>query len=273
MIYLKLKIFFIVLILLTVPVNYIYAAVPPDSGLLWLINRDNRLGKNYKPPGLKMYAGFKMHGAVIEPFKKMTAAMKADGLSGLFVQSAFRDYAHQQFLFSRKKSIYIRQGFGDEEAAAYASRSVTFPGASEHQSGLALDVTLDGMLNQSFGETAHGKWLEQNCHRFGFIIRYPQSKTEITNIIYEPWHLRYVGMPHSAYMKEKNLCLEEYIGYLEKNERNIFWIENGVSYYLITYTKNAPSVHGAHTDVSADRPVADPGYIFTDLKTLTGLKY
>jgi D-alanyl-D-alanine carboxypeptidase len=137
-----------------------------------------------------------------------------------------------------------------------------YPGASEHQSGLALDVTIDGTLRQSFGETKAGKWIADNCQRFGFILRYPQDKTGVTQIIYEPWHLRYVGVPHAAFMKEMNLCLEEYIRRVADNGSSVYWVEPGVSYYLIEYTKEPGGAYA-----SADS-YAGTGYITTVFKTV-----
>jgi D-alanyl-D-alanine carboxypeptidase len=197
--------------------NGVYANGTSDNGLLWLINQDKRLDENYVPGNLKWYAGLKMHSDVIEPYKQMLTAMRKDGLYGLHIQSAYRDYAHQQFLFKTKADSYLNMGYNDAEASAFASRSIMYPGASEHQSGLALDVTTDGTLRQSFGETRAGKWIADNCQRFGFILRYPNDKTDITQIIYEPWHLRFVGVPHAAFMKELGMCMEEYIYYVKDN--------------------------------------------------------
>jgi D-alanyl-D-alanine carboxypeptidase len=230
----KRKILVLTLLLFFLPTE-VHGAVPADSGLLWLINTENRLSQDYVPENMKWYGGLKMHSAVVEPYKKMIAAMEAEGLSGLYIQSAYRDFEHQRFLHSTKTNAYVNLGYSEEEAAVYAARSITYPGASEHQSGLALDVTLDGHLRQSFGDTDQGKWLAENCQRFGFVVRYPYDKTEITKIIYEPWHLRYIGVPHAAIMKEENLCLEEYYDFLAENKQYIYWLEDRASYYLIEY--------------------------------------
>jgi D-alanyl-D-alanine carboxypeptidase len=248
--------------LLLLPQTDVYADERGDNGLLWLINQDKRLNEDYVPANLKWYAGLKMHPDIIEPYKQMLAAMRKDGLYGLRIQSAYRDFSHQRFLFDTKAAAYRRMGYGESESAAFASRSVMYPGASEHQSGLALDVTMDGTLRQSFGDTRVGKWIAENCQRFGFILRYPSDKTDVTQIIYEPWHLRYVGVPHAAFMKELNLCLEEYIGCLADNGSSIYWVEPGVSYYLIEYTDEPGGAYA-----SADS-YGSAGYITTVFKTI-----
>ncbi len=266
----RLKYLFLALILIFVPADVFAgeAATAFDSGLIWLVNGDNRLGENYVPAGMETYQGFSMRPELIEPFEQMLEAMKADGVTGMYIQSAYRDYGHQAYLFSQKKAHYINQGHNEAEAEEYAARSVARPGASEHQSGLALDVTVDGQLRQTFGETEQGKWLAENCQRFGFVIRYPQDKTEITQIIYEPWHIRYVGVPHAAFMKEKNLCLEEYMDYLAENEKCIYWLEDGESYYLITNFDSREAAARVNAALSSDRPGEAARYITTELKRL-----
>ena len=90
------------------------------------------------------------------------------------------------------------------------------PGFSEHQTGLAIDVSADSVnnrLDESFGDSTEGKWLAENAHLYGFIIRYPKDKTKITGYSYEPWHIRYVGKPLAKYIYENNLCLEEYYNF------------------------------------------------------------
>ena len=106
-------------------------------------------------------------------------------------------------------------------------------GASEHNSGLALDVGSSFMKMESAPE---GKWLEKNAWRYGFILRYPKDKTEVTGIQYEPWHIRYVGLPHSVIMEEKNFALEEYLDFL-KAQKSFSVTINGeqfvISYYPV----------------------------------------
>ena len=213
----------------------IFAATAPDAGLLWLVNRENRLSSEYKPANLCEHQGVWLQVAARDAFVQMLSAMEKDGVYGLRLQSAYRTYGHQKAVFNQKKHELTAKGHNDSEAEIIASKSIQPPGASEHQLGLALDVAIDGKLTQAFGKTAAGKWLEEHCHNFGFIIRYPISKTEITQIVYEPWHLRYVGMPHATIMYNLKLTLEEYLSYIKQVQTYIFWREN-MEYYLISYS-------------------------------------
>ena len=128
----------------------------------------------------------------------MFAAAKAEGLS-LWVKSGVRTYADQKWRYN----IYVQRD-GKALADTYSAR----PGHSEHQTGLAFDLN---SLYKSFGDTAEGIWLAANCHKYGFIIRYPAGKEHITGYMYEPWHVRYVGIEHATALFESGLCLEEYL--------------------------------------------------------------
>jgi len=119
---------------------------------------------------------------------------------GLWIVSGYRSYWDQYTIYNN----YVARD-GQAEADRYSAR----PGHSEHQSGLAFDLN---SLYQSFGETAEGLWLAENCHKYGFIIRYPQDKEHITGYMYEPWHVRYVGKDLAGKVKASGLCLEEYFG-------------------------------------------------------------
>ena len=132
-------------------------------------------------------------------FYEMQDAAAADGYD-IFVMSAFRDYELQTKLYNN----YVARD-GKEAADLYSAR----PGHSEHQTGLAYDVN---SLEYSFGDTAEGIWLAENCHLYGFIIRYPQGKEEITGYNYEPWHIRYLGVETATAVYESGLTLEEYLG-------------------------------------------------------------
>ncbi|WP_274365835.1 M15 family metallopeptidase [Paenibacillus thermotolerans] len=131
------------------------------------------------------------------------AAAKDEGLK-LNAVSGYRSYGTQKAIFDRNAK---RKG------AKEANRTSAYPGQSEHQTGLAMDVSTDSIgnaLEESFGETEEGMWLADNAMKYGFIIRYPKSKEEITGYKYEPWHLRYVGVEAATYLSEHELTLEEY---------------------------------------------------------------
>jgi len=212
-----------------------------DSGALWLVNRNNRLSSDYKPAGITEYKGIQLHGTAHKAFVQMLKIMEQDGIYGLRLQSAYRSYNYQQAIFNQRVKELQAQGYSKPEAEMKAVKSIQLPGASEHQLGLALDVSVDGKLTQAFGETPAGKWLEAHSHKYGFVIRYPYSKTEITQIVYEPWHLRYVGTPHATIMKNLDLTLEEYWAYMRQIQMYIFWGEDG-EYYLISYSDAPPIV-------------------------------
>ena len=106
-------------------------------------------------------------------------------------------------------------GTGLDRAAAeeLAADEVARPGTSEHQLGLAVDIISNAHpeLNEAWAETEEAKWLTENCAQYGFILRYPPDKSDITGIVWEPWHFRYVGEDAAAYIMENGLCLEEYL--------------------------------------------------------------
>ncbi len=130
---------------------------------------------------------------------KMISAAKDDGIH-LFIKSGFRSYGTQKTLYNN----YVAR-----DGVAAADRYSARPGHSEHQTGLAFDLN---SLEQSFGETKEGKWLEEHCHEYGFIIRYPKDKEDVTGYMYEPWHVRYLGEDIAKDVYKSGKCLEEYLG-------------------------------------------------------------
>ena len=130
---------------------------------------------------------------------KMINAAKQDGIN-LFIKSGYRSYSTQKTLYNN----YVAR-----DGVAAADRYSARPGHSEHQTGLAFDLN---SLEQSFGETKEGKWLAEHCHEYGFIIRYPKDKEDVTGYMYEPWHVRYLGDDIAKDVYESGKCLEEYLG-------------------------------------------------------------
>lgn len=139
-------------------------------------------------------------------FEDMAQDAKAAGFE-LVAFSTYRSYEYQETLYNN----YVNRD-GKENADRYSAR----PGYSEHQTGLAFDVGEKGKedlwLTSEFGETAAGKWLVENAHKYGFILRYPEGKENITGYMYESWHFRYLGVDLATKVKESNLTLEEYLG-------------------------------------------------------------
>ena len=130
-----------------------------------------------------------------------------------YICSAYRTMEKQQFLFNNKIARLVAEGVDPDEAPAIAARSVALPGTSEHQLGLAVDI-IDinyPYLNETQETMPTQRWLMENSWRYGFILRYPNDKSNITGIIYEPWHFRYVGQEAAAYIKANDLCLEEFL--------------------------------------------------------------
>jgi len=235
-----------------------------DSGLLWLVNQSYSLPPTFTPQNLATYQGVRMHASAHAAFTQMLAVMQAEGgIHDLQLVSAYRPYDYQRNLFDKKVGELISQGHSAAAADELASKSLQRPGASEHQTGLALDVTVSGYLTQDFAATAAGQWLAVNSHRFGFIIRYPRHKTEITQIIYEPWHLRYVGIPHAQIMWENGITLEEYAQFIASGPY-INWCDSNErrAYYLVTYSEIWPEKPPAGLiDISSARHGG--GYIMT----------
>jgi len=104
---------------------------------------------------------------------------------------------------------YRDQGFSQTNAVSATRQTVADPGSSEHHTGLAFDITVPGTI---FKGTREQIWLHKNCWDYGFVIRYQEDKEAITGYLAECWHIRYVGLPHSTDMRDRNLCLEEYLG-------------------------------------------------------------
>lgn len=184
-----------------------------DIDRLMIVNKHNGLDKDYVPKDLILpnsRAGGNqsrqyMTREAADAMNAMTAGAADDGCT-IKVVSGYRDYDYQASLFSRYSNKE-----GEAKAETYSARA----GFSEHQSGLCADVSSPSVgynLSYSYDETKEGKWLADNCWKYGFIIRYPEGKTDITGYVYEPWHVRYIGQEDAAKMKDSGLTFEEYTG-------------------------------------------------------------
>lgn len=144
-------------------------------------------------------------------FAMMQAAYENDGII-LGICSPYRDMNRQKVLFNRKIKAYMERGMSYMDAYALSSQTVTVPGASEHQIGLAVDMVSDTYqdLDAGFADTNAGIWLKEHCSEFGFILRYPEGKEHITSIEFEPWHFRYVGKEAASIIMKEGICLEEF---------------------------------------------------------------
>lgn len=178
---------------------------------LVLVNKDRKLPDGYEPDDL-IYPSISLNGAVKEKtrmrseaghaLETLFASASADGYT-LTAISGYRSYDRQVSLYNNYLSTR-----GEEWTKAYSA----FPGTSEHQTGLAMDVSspsFGNALEVEFANTKEGKWLAEHAHEYGFIIRYPEDKVDLTNYHYEPWHIRYVGKEYATYLYTKHLALEE----------------------------------------------------------------
>ena len=136
----------------------------------------------------------------------------------LAVVSAYRPKEEQDILYWRKVKQYTDKGYSDLEAQKVGGTIVKRPGFSEHNCGLAMDVGGSGdyTLEQTFANTPAYAWLMEHCADYGFILRFPEGKEDITGVIYEPWHYRYVGEEAARYIMDNDLCLEEYLAQVKK---------------------------------------------------------
>lgn len=182
---------------------------------LVLVNRDNPLPNNYKISLLDIDSYRQFDSRAIDDLKALIQAAKDAGHSNLWVQSSYRSVERQAELYNEQLLYYKNLGYSDSQAETLAQNLVNKPGHSEHNSGLAVDFNYVGY---SFENLSVFDWLCKNAADYGFILRYPEDKTDITNVNYEPWHWRYVGVEYAKAMKEKGFCLEEYIDYLNNME-------------------------------------------------------
>lgn len=178
---------------------------------LVLINKQHPIPEGYSFDFGTIKGNMKCDERIIEDLLLMMQAAKEDGIN-LEICSPYRDLNRQEFLFNKKIKIYMGQGMSYMEAYKLASQTVTVPGASEHQIGLALDIFCDTYkyLDEGFGDTQAGIWLAEHSYEYGFTLRYPKSKEYITSIEYEPWHFRYVGREAAQIMWSEDICLEEF---------------------------------------------------------------
>lgn len=153
--------------------------------------------KSYQLPD--SYSPGELNSEVLTAFNKMQAAAAKEGLN-LYISSGFRSYSRQNTIYNN----YVKAD-GQANADTYSARA----GYSEHQTGLAFDLNT---IDDSFAFTAEGKWVAVHAQEYGFIIRYPADKVDITGYQYEPWHLRYLGVDTATKVYNSGLCLEEYLG-------------------------------------------------------------
>lgn len=179
---------------------------------LALVNASHPLEASYVPELKELEPEKSVDARIYDEVQEMLTAGKEEGLQ-FYIASAYRSYEKQQEVYNQTMSDWISKGKQPLEAYDETAKSVAVPGTSEHATGLALDITSGeyGELDEKQAETAEFKWLKENCWKYGFILRYPPEKSEITNIIYEPWHFRYVGKKAAKEITKQDVTLEEYL--------------------------------------------------------------
>ncbi|MDD3409492.1 MAG: M15 family metallopeptidase [Eubacteriales bacterium] len=189
-----------------VPMTQLY------SDYMVLVNRDTPLDKDYEPEDLVKVtevmratsAQISLRQVAADALKRMFEAADAEGYT-LYLKSGYRSYGTQTTTYNN----YLARNNNVDDGV------VAPPGTSEHQTGLSCDVLNRDYASRSrmttdFSETLEAQWLKENAPSYGFVIRYPEEKADITKTIFEPWHLRYVGREAAGYMKVNDLCLEEF---------------------------------------------------------------
>ncbi len=179
---------------------------------LTLVSVDNKLPSNYVPQDLMSLSDTRQDGRATQLMRKNAAMsmeamfieMRAAGFDDVSITSAYRSYSYQETLFNQ----YLKQYNNDYE---YVSTFSNPPGSSEHQTGLCADLHNLPSADIAFAKEEAYTWIRHNCWKFGFILRYPEEKIDITGISFEPWHYRYVGRYHAQRIYDLGMCLEEYL--------------------------------------------------------------
>lgn len=182
-----------------------------------LVNYDHKLDRDYRPKLKKIDKNHMVDERVYIDLMKMMEDAEKEGLN-LIICSSYRDYDRQEALHENKIKRCMEDGLSKDEAIKEARLWVAEAGSSEHQLGLALDIVSKDYqeLDEKQEDTEEQKWLMKNSYMYGFILRYPNDKSRITKIGYEPWHYRYVGRDLASYLTKNKLTLEEYME--EKSE-------------------------------------------------------
>lgn len=195
------------------PLDYItHHVASEDNGWnLILVNRNSYIPDDYKVELTELSNGEKVDSRIYPELQEMFNDARAQGY-GLFVREGYRTQEEQQQLLDEKIEAYENEGKSKSEAKKLAEQWVAIPGTSEHQLGIAVDINAD--TTKSSSDDVYS-WLAENAHKYGFIKRYPSDKTDITGVINEPWHYRYVGKEAALEIYSQGMCLEEYIDTLE----------------------------------------------------------
>ena len=177
-----------------------------DDWKLILVNASHPLPENYTCSLKELRNDQRVDERIYPELQQMFDDARAEGIYPL-INESFRTGERQQEILNGYVASYMASGLSEEEAVGETLKLVALPGTSEHQLGLALDI----IAENDGDSTATWQWLRENCWRYGFILRYPADKEDITGISYEPWHFRYVGVEAAREIMEQGICLEEYL--------------------------------------------------------------
>ena len=173
---------------------------------LIIVNRWNELPEDYSVELTELSNGQTVDSRIYPYLQEMFDAARAEGIYPI-VREGYRTAEEQQEILDEKIQIYINQGYSQSRAERTAKEWVALPGTSEHQLGIAVDINAD--KSKCSNEEVY-TWLAENAYKYGFVLRYPMGKQEITGTSYEPWHYRYVGEEAALEIYEQGICLEEY---------------------------------------------------------------
>ena len=194
---------------------------------LLLVNAQNPLPENYDYEGNLTEIPTKYINGMLKQIDKnvwpymqaMIDAQRAaetNPKNWLYVRSPYRSYATQKMLFTQETNKWLKTGLSSEEAEAKAATVVTRPGTSEHNTGFSADFNI---AEDSFESTPMFTWMQEHAADYGFVLRFPKDKQEITGITYESWHYRFVGINNAKEMNRLNMCLEEYVEYMNNKKK------------------------------------------------------
>ena len=250
---------------------------PKDEGavdvlagdLPMLVNKEHRVDEFFTPANLVTlrkeldtklvkikYKNTRGVKEAVDALKEMLEGAKEDGVTRWQISAGYRSWDDQVSMLNSKTNSYLKRnkGWSRAKARRAALKSVAEAGSSEHHLGLAFDINVPG--KSSFAGTKQSKWLNEHCWEYGFIIRYQKEKEEITGFVAEPWHIRYVGVNHAIYMRDHNLCLEEYIQGAEDGTIIVPSKEEAVS----TVPGEEPSAEAMEAEAEEDAEAADGEY-------------
>lgn len=188
-----------------------------DAADLLLVNKTHPLDSAWKPNLIRIREyGVEVDSSIADHLREMLAAGEKKGLS-FWIASAYRSTQRQRELLDEDIEALIHKGYSYSEAYEEVVRETTPVGCSEHATGLAVDIVAKDyqILDEKQGRTDEILWLQQNCSRYGFILRYPEGKEDITKVSYESWHFRYVGVEAAEEIMSQGLTLEEYMESVE----------------------------------------------------------